>query len=65
LHAMGWETANVHLGSRNVKTIRRHLAQCHAGWLRAAADAMVKQTMRDWKEWKGAPVKPSENLTHG
>jgi hypothetical protein len=53
LHAMGWETANVHLGSRAaVAAIMRDLAKRPARWLRAAASAMTKATTRDWKKWK-------------
>jgi hypothetical protein len=52
LHAMGWETANIHLGSRAAAAqITRDLAQRKANWLRDAA-AMVHATTRDWKEWK-------------
>jgi Uncharacterized protein conserved in bacteria (DUF2252) len=55
LHVMGWETANIHLGSRNsIKNIRRDLAKRKASWLRDAAKAMVKATTRDWKEWKNS-----------
>ena len=53
LHAMGWETANVHLGSKEaVKAVRRDFDKRPSGWLRAAAKAMVKATTRDWKDWK-------------
>lgn len=53
LHNMGWETANVHLGSKkSITAIRRDLAKRPARWLRAAAKAMAKETRRDWKDWK-------------
>lgn len=53
LHAMGWETANIHLGSRNgAARIRRDLAKRKASWLRDAAKAMVESTTHDWKDWK-------------
>ncbi len=55
LHAMGWETANIHLGSHDAAPkSRRDLAKRQANWLRGAAEAMVKATRRDWKEWKKA-----------
>ena len=55
LHAMGWEVANIHLGSPDsIKEIRRDLAKRKASWLRDAAKAMVKATTRDWKEWKNS-----------
>ena len=54
LRAMGWETANVHLGTRAaLGKIRRDLARKPARWLPKAADAMAKATTGDWKEWKG------------
>ncbi len=55
LYAMGWETANIHLGSPEaIKAVRRDLAKRPAGWLRTAAKAMAKATIRDWKDWKSA-----------
>jgi hypothetical protein len=53
LRAMGWETANVHLGTRAaVGKIRQDLAKQSGRWLSKAADAMAKATTDDWKEWK-------------
>jgi len=53
LRAMGWETANIHLGSPNaVKAVLKDLKSRPAGWLQTAAEAMVEATERDWKEWK-------------
>jgi hypothetical protein len=53
LHAMGWETVNIHLGTRDrIAGIKRDLARRKASWLRDAARAMVKATTRDWEEWK-------------
>jgi hypothetical protein len=53
LHAMGWETANVHLGSRRAQQILRgDLAKRTAKWLRTATKAMVQATKTDWKEWR-------------
>lgn len=55
LHAMGWETANIHLGSRGGAVgIKRDLAKRPASWLRDAVKAMVKATARDWKNWKNS-----------
>jgi hypothetical protein len=52
LYAMGWETANVHLGSRKVmKAVQRDLATRKSKWLREAAKAMTNATITDWKEW--------------
>jgi len=52
LHAMGWETANVHLGtSRAVKAVLHDLTKRRSAWLRSAAKAMTRVTIRDWEEW--------------
>ena len=52
LHAMGWETANIHLGSRKMyKALRRDLAKRKADWLRLATKTMTKSTLSDWKDW--------------
>ena len=53
LHAMGWETANIHLGSRGtVGAVRRDLERQPNGWLQNAAEKMVQATRKDWEEWK-------------
>ncbi len=57
LRAMGWETANVHLGSGRTKEVLADLSQRHGHWLHTAASNMVAATKSDWKEWQGAPRK--------
>jgi hypothetical protein len=53
LHAMGWETANVHLGDRRIQQVlRRDLAKRKAKWLRTATKAMTQATNTDWEEWR-------------
>ena len=53
LFAMGWETANIHLGSTTaVKQVRRHLNTLTPGWLLAAAKKMAKVVTDDWQVWK-------------
>lgn len=53
LRAMGWETANIHLGSPDaIKAVGKDLKSRPAGWLPAAAEAMSDATERDWKDWK-------------
>jgi len=53
LYSMGWETANIHLGSRGSrKTIRKHLDRQKPGFLISAAQDMVKQVGKDWHDWK-------------
>jgi hypothetical protein len=54
LHAMGWETANVHLGAGQAKAVTADLATRRGPWLHKAAAAMVAATKADWKEWQGA-----------
>jgi hypothetical protein len=51
LHAMGFETANVHLGTRDAKSIAADLKKRPPSWLQAAALAMVKSVEVDWKRW--------------
>jgi len=53
LEAMGWETANVHLGSaRSIPAVQRDLKRRPTVWLHEAAQEMVKATTADWREWK-------------
>jgi len=53
LYAMGWETANIHLGSRAaVAKIKRDLKSLRGKWLHKAAKAMCKVTLEDWKDWQ-------------
>ena len=55
LRAMGWETANVHLGSPDaVKRVQSDLKKRRTGWLHEAVETMTEATQRDWKEWKKA-----------
>ncbi len=53
LHAMGWETANIHLGTKAArKPILRHLQKQKGKWLHQAAEDMLKAVREDWKVWK-------------
>jgi hypothetical protein len=52
LHAMGWETANVHLGARRTRSVLADLGKRRANWLHKAAANMVIATKNDWKEWQ-------------
>src|SRR5262249_51285899 len=61
LYAMGWETANVHLGStKKISPVRQDLGARQGRWLRDAAKAMSEWTMRDWKQWRKAWLKRHE-----
>jgi Uncharacterized protein conserved in bacteria (DUF2252) len=53
LHAMGWETANIHQGSgKAVKQVRRHWKSLKRNWLASAAEDMARSVMEDWKAWR-------------
>jgi hypothetical protein len=52
LHAMGWETANLHLGAKRTKDILADLSRRRGNWLHKAAANMVIATKKDWKEWQ-------------
>jgi hypothetical protein len=53
LHAMGWETANIHLGTPSArKAILRHLDAQKARWLHRSAEAMLEAVRSDWNVWK-------------
>ena len=53
LRAMGFETANVHLGSKQARlAVARDLKKRWPDWLHSAVQAMFKVTMKDWEEWK-------------
>jgi hypothetical protein len=52
LYAMGWETANIHLGSGKGPQIRKDLRKKPADWLFKAATTMEAQVREDWEEWK-------------
>ena len=55
LHAMGWETANIHLGTKAAGgRVLKDLNQRPGKWLRRAAEAMAKATLEDWKAWAKA-----------
>jgi hypothetical protein len=52
LRAMGWETANVHLGTLKASAIRRDLSRQPAKWLFQAAARMVDAIGEDWEQWR-------------
>ncbi|HEY2825515.1 MAG TPA: DUF2252 family protein [Gemmatimonadales bacterium] len=53
LHAMGWETANVHLGSQSAKALRADLRRRPKAWLAEAAERMAGVMGQEWKAWRG------------
>jgi hypothetical protein len=53
VRAMGYELANVHLGTRPaVARIRSDLRRRESNWLHRAAETMSEATLKDWKEWR-------------
>jgi hypothetical protein len=53
LHAMGWETANIHLGTPSArKNILHHLGKQKSKWLHHAAEQMLEAVREDWNVWK-------------
>jgi hypothetical protein len=53
LRAMGFETANIHLGTTSArKLILRHLQKQKANWLHKATLEMAAAIREDWKAWK-------------
>ena len=54
LHAMGRETANVHLGSGGgaLDAVRRDLRRRRGAWLHEAAAVMASATLADWRDWR-------------
>ena len=53
LHAMGFETANIHLGSKGaIKAVRRDLGKRKPDWLHEAAQEMTKAVLKEWEEWR-------------
>ena len=54
LHAMGFETANVHLGSVKPSVLATDLKKRPRGWLYKAAKAMEKAVLADFEEYRKA-----------
>ena len=53
LHAMGCETANIHLGTPSArKLILRHIDKQKSKWLHHASEAMLQAVRSDWEVWK-------------
>jgi hypothetical protein len=53
LRAMGFETANIHLGTAKArKRIARDLAKRKIGWLPNAVHTMAKAVQADWQTWR-------------
>ena len=49
---MGWETANMHLGSGKKSAILKYSRKISPAILNENATAMVKALQKDWKHWR-------------
>jgi hypothetical protein len=49
MHAMGWETANLHLGTGHGTQIRAHLRSLARDWLRRCVETMAVAVREDWE----------------
>ncbi|GJG87990.1 hypothetical protein tb265_31710 [Gemmatimonadetes bacterium T265] len=60
LHAMGWETANVHLGGTTRRVLAselRAVERAHGPhWLADAAARMTGTVVADWTAWRAEPA---------
>jgi hypothetical protein len=53
LRAMGWETANIHLGTKTArKPILSHMQKQKGKWLHKATAEMLEAVREDWKTWR-------------
>jgi hypothetical protein len=53
MRAMGWETANIHLGTlAKIHDVLDDLKKRKPNWLWKSAQKMVDVTVRDWQLWK-------------
>ena len=52
LYAMGWEIANIHLGSGSGAAIRRDLRKLPGDWLLRAAKLMRDHVLADWRAFR-------------
>lgn len=65
LHAMGFETANVHLGSPGAaRAILEDLKRRPRHWLHDLSVEMVAATTDDQREWRAHQKKPIKRLKH-
>jgi hypothetical protein len=50
--AMGWDVANIHLGSETVASVRQHFASLDPHWLNHASEFMHSALVSDFRDWK-------------
>jgi hypothetical protein len=50
---MGWETANLHLGTPGARErVQKDLSRRNGNWLLAAVRLMVGEVEKDWDRWR-------------
>ncbi len=55
LYAMGFETANVHLGTPDAgRIVRKELASRKASWLHESAKGLTREILSDWNAWRAS-----------
>jgi hypothetical protein len=53
LESMGFETANIHLGSKSAsKTVSKDITKRRSGWLHDAAKIMTNNVIEDYEDWR-------------
>jgi hypothetical protein len=53
IESMGFETGNIHLGSKNsMKAVRKDLAKRGKSWLHEAAKTMIDSVLEDYEDWR-------------
>jgi hypothetical protein len=58
LHAMGFETANIHLGSPGAaRRIGKQLAARKPRWLHDSSKIFSAEVVRDWRAWRSGPTR--------
>jgi hypothetical protein len=58
LYAMGWETANVHLGTERAGKLEADLDRRPKGWLLRAAQKLCDVVRADWEAWRAHTSMP-------
>ena len=58
LYAMGWETANVHLGTERAGKLKADLAGRPKAWLFRAAEKLCDVVRADWEAWRAHTSMP-------
>jgi hypothetical protein len=64
MRAMGWEAANIHLGTRPVvKAVLADLKDRKPDWLKKSARKMVEVTVKEWEMWRASmsPSRPPQS----